>query len=229
MGCPWPRGSPRWWPGEVPVRRQRMSPLVASEGPHLALQVIGVPCPTGEGVVAETHRHQPGGQGHRRRRGEVGHHHRVRGDGELPGGCGAVRHDPRDGQPGQTRPMTTSRRSSGSTPPRTSCSSVHPAPASPTCSSRSATPRSTPAVVSATSPQLNSSSGSSPGSADNTVGKTIDTLLRHHYLVIDDQRGLLEMAVDTWAWCETPVASLIGCRCHDRRARDVYPGSDARG
>lgn len=71
---------------KVPGGGRVRSPLVASGCPHLALQVVGVPCPTGEGVAAETHRHRREGRAIQDGEGEVGHHHGVRGDGELPGG-----------------------------------------------------------------------------------------------------------------------------------------------
>ena len=84
------------------------------------------------------------------------------------------------------RPSTTSRRSNGSPPPRTSAWSARPAPARATCSSPSATPPSPTACGSATSPPPTSSRPSTAAWPTTRVAKIIDSLLRADLVIVDE-------------------------------------------
>ena len=83
-------------------------------------------------------------------------------------------------------PSTTSPRSSGSAARRTSPWSAPPAPASPTCSSPSATPRSTHGHRVRYFTAVDLVEALYRGLADNSVGRLIDQTLRHDLIIIDE-------------------------------------------
>ncbi len=67
---------------------------MARGGAHLASQIVGGPCPTGEGAAADHTDASWEGGAIEGREGEVGHYHDVRGDGFVSGDGRAVRHRP---------------------------------------------------------------------------------------------------------------------------------------